>query len=210
MEQVRQRLMSETVEWGSTPPNHPSPLSELVHAPVNIISRGELLATALPDAPTASQKSASPDMEYVLEHQGPPKTTISSKDWTVDGLVERGKRFEKVARVSIHASSAEVAAAIEYHELAGTPLIIEGLHKHKSWPKEMFEIDWFREHGEKGMSVHSLVAQSCLTQSFMLDAKARNVHDWIDRDISLDELIDKQRAIGSYITPEGMYFICDL
>ena len=197
-EQARRRLMSQTVEWGAPPPtrSHTAP------------------ATVLPESGTTPLSSSVHDatatrMEYVVEDAPRSKSFVSSKDWTVDALLQQGPpSFKKVARISITEPSPKLRSAIEIHERSGQPLIIEGWHNHKNWPKDIFTVDWFREHGQQG--THAVLA-CCyrLTVSFHApsEAKARNVHDWTDINIPIHELIRKQRAIPTSIAPGGELFL---
>lgn len=75
---------------------------------------------------------------------------ISSKDWTVQGLLAQGRRFCEVPRVSALDPEAVAKAFLEY-EHSGVPLIIEHLDQTPKWPKDMFSIDWLSSHfGDKG------------------------------------------------------------
>lgn len=141
------------------------------------------------------------NMDYVVT-EPPHSKIISSKDWTVDALVKRGPRFQRVPRVSATAPVSRLCSVIEDHERTGIPLIIEGWHKHRKWDKKLFTVDWFREHGRQGVLAVIPVLSDVLTLC-SLDVKARNVHDWSDKNVLISELIDKQRAISTSITPDG-------
>jgi hypothetical protein len=155
-EQARQKLMSQTVDWGAPPPT--------LHIPSATGSpesgtTAPLLFTSVHNAPTTT------NMEYVIEEPR-QKTFVSSKDWTVDALLERGPRFHKIDRVSATGPLPNLLSAIETHERSGLPLIIEGWHKHKGWPKDIFTVDWFRERGQQGM--HAVNTCCGTSQFFML------------------------------------------
>ncbi|KIM87236.1 hypothetical protein PILCRDRAFT_305221 [Piloderma croceum F 1598] len=174
-EQARRRLMSQTVEWGAPPPtrSHMAPAT----LPPESGTTTPLSSSVHRNATTTSR------MEYVVEDAPRSKIFVSSKDWTVDALLQQGPpSFKKVARISIKEPLPKLRSAIEFHERSGQPLIIEGWHNHKDWPMDIFTVDWFREHGQQ-------------------EAKARNVHDWTDINIPIHELIRKQRAIPTSITP---------
>lgn len=185
--------MSQNADWGAPPPTHG-------HIPsVTLPPKSGTITLVEPTTTTAG-------MDHVVAERPRSKTFVSSKGWTVDTLVGRGPRFQKVPRVS--ARSPRLFSKIKEHERSGIPLIIQGWHKHGKWPKEMFTVDWFREHGQQGMhAVHVGGATSEPCCYLLLDAKARNVHDWTDRDISIHDLIAKQRALSPSIAPGGEYFI---
>ncbi|KAF7967218.1 hypothetical protein HWV62_35148 [Athelia sp. TMB] len=119
----------------------------------------------------------------------PPASTkilISTRDWeSAEALVQRGRRFKLTRRVDVMASSEEqIASAIQQHERSGEPLILENMHKHPNWLGDGFHVDWLRENGEQ-------------------EARARNVHDWSDKDINLGDLIDELRSMPAYVQPGG-------
>jgi hypothetical protein len=130
--------MLQTVEWGAPPPtighNPPATTSEL--------------GTTSPLSP--STDATTKKMEYVVAEVPPSKTCVSSEGWTVDKLVGSAQRFRKVPRVSALASTQTLLSAIEDYERSGIPLIIEGWHKHQNWPKDIFSVHWFGEHGQTG------------------------------------------------------------
>jgi len=71
---------------------------------------------------------------------------ISTKGWSLNSLTSSSRNFRPVDRVS--ASSSELFQVIKDHERAGLPLVIEGFHKHESWPTKMFTIEGFEECSE--------------------------------------------------------------
>lgn len=74
---------------------------------------------------------------------------VTSRDWTVDGLVEQGgKHFRPVTRVSAFDKSPdEIRRVVEDYERSGQPLIVQDLHKSKHWPADIFNVEWLLEHG---------------------------------------------------------------
>lgn len=142
LEERRRQLMSINTDWGvpcllsmsksgSAAPEEPGTSTDL--------------NKALQDATIAA-----PNMEYEVTQQTRPKIFVSSKDWSVGGLLQQGEsRFKEVPRVSALAPL-ELLSAIQQHEESGIPLIIEDWHKHPKWPKDKFTLDWFREHGQQG------------------------------------------------------------
>jgi hypothetical protein len=141
-EQARQRLMSQTVEWGAPPPNrsHTAPAT----VPPESGTTTPLSSTRVHNATTTSR------MEYVVEDAPRSKIFVSSKGWTVDALLQQGPSFKKVARISITEPLPKLRSAIEFYERSGRPLIIEGWHNHQNWPKDIFTVDWFRDNGQQG------------------------------------------------------------
>ena len=142
-ESLRKKLISQQVDWGASPPTH-GHISSATALPKSGTIPPQSPLEPLPDATTTTA------MEYVAVERSRSKCSVSSKDWTIDGLIKRGPRFQKVPRVSALMSSKQLLAAIEHHECSGTPLIIEGWHKHPKWPKKQFTVDWLREHGRQG------------------------------------------------------------
>lgn len=75
---------------------------------------------------------------------------LSTKGWTVDGLVALGPRMRHIPRISASIAQGELEAYIREHEESGTPLIVEGWHKTDFWPGEkLFGMDWLLEHGDE-------------------------------------------------------------
>lgn len=144
-ESFRKRLMMQTFTWGDAPPG------TYVTATASGV-RPDLGKPSNPNPVALSNATATTQMSYVVADSVRQKISISSQDWTsAPALVKQGKRFELVPRVSI--SAHELSSTIQAHERSGVPLIIEGLHKHTEWPKDMFHIDWLREHGQQGAHV---------------------------------------------------------
>ncbi|OAX38638.1 hypothetical protein K503DRAFT_691203, partial [Rhizopogon vinicolor AM-OR11-026] len=115
------------------------------------------------------------------------KGLITTKGWTLAGLVNKAPNFHPVNRV--HCRDPGLIQTIRTHENSGTPLIIQGFHEHESWPTHLFTLDWLNEHGNPG-------------------ASARNVRNWSDFDLPLSELISKLRATQVYaneIETERLY-----
>ena len=147
--------MSQTVEWGAPPPTR-SHTASATFPPES--------GTTTPLSSTRVHNATTTRMEYVVEDAPRSKSSVSSKDWTVDALLQHGpptRSFKKVARISITESLPKLRSAIEFHERSGKPLIIEGLHNHENWPKDIFTVDWFREHGQQG--AHAVIA-CCYSQ----------------------------------------------
>jgi hypothetical protein len=74
------------------------------------------------------------------------KTRISTKGWSLDSLISSSRNFYPVDRVP--ASSSELSQFIKDHERNGLPLVVEGFHRHNSWPTKMFTLEGFEEHSK--------------------------------------------------------------
>ncbi|CAL1704721.1 unnamed protein product [Somion occarium] len=104
----------------------------------------------------------------------PLSPSVSTKDWTLHGLLREGKRFQEVPRIS--ASSPHLIERIKAFEMDGIPLVIEDWHKETNWPTAMFSVDWLMAHfGDDSIT-------------------ARNVLDRSDKKLSLQRFIDQSRA----------------
>ncbi|KAF8077845.1 hypothetical protein FPV67DRAFT_1684874 [Lyophyllum atratum] len=106
-----------------------------------------------------------------------PTSTVSTKSWSLKHILDAGKRFRAIPRVS-----SSLAREIIKYEREGQPLIIEGLHHHPDWPRDAFHPNWLMTHGAKDISV-------------------RNVNDWSDKTIPLSEFIEKARASPKFTSP---------
>ncbi|KAA1469505.1 hypothetical protein DENSPDRAFT_878979 [Dentipellis sp. KUC8613] len=106
---------------------------------------------------------------------------ITTLGWTCDGLLSRSPRFRAVPRISILDPS--LSATIDAHTSSGTPLIIEDLHRHPRWPKEMFGVDWFATHGPQEVNVRDVCKRK-------------------DSKMPIADFISKSRAASIYATAE--------
>ncbi|KIM48921.1 hypothetical protein M413DRAFT_90130 [Hebeloma cylindrosporum] len=123
-----------------------------------------------PDAPPHSDVSCG-----LLD----PLTMTSTRGWSLDLLLETGPNFHDVRRVSI--TSPDLRDTIrDVFEVKGRPLVIEGFHQHPQWPKEIFTLEHFGNSMEDN------------------DINVRNVHNWTDSKIPLEEFITKCRTSGRY------------
>ena len=84
---------------------------------------------------------------------GPSPASVPSSQWDLENVFRQGKNFKNIRRVSALSSKEEVESVIKEHDESGEPLIIEGFHELKSWPHEVFSIDWLLQHYVK-QSVH--------------------------------------------------------
>lgn len=109
--------------------------------------RAELELFALKPSAAAAEfkvvpKSASSSQEETTHEGDDVSPAISSRDWTLQGLLRRGKRFKQVKRIPASWPEAQLLSAIEQHEQSGEPLIIEGWHQQRNWPRDLFDINW--------------------------------------------------------------------
>jgi hypothetical protein len=77
----------------------------------------------------------------------PQDPFLTSAGWSLNGLLARGRRFREIPRVSVSDQSLDVT--IRQHEASGVPLVIEGMHKHETWPIAMFDIQWLRDNSKQ-------------------------------------------------------------
>ena len=85
---------------------------------------------------------------------------LTSAGWSLNELVTRGRRFREIPRVSV--SDQNLGVTIRQHEASGVPLVIEGMHKHETWPVAMFDIQWLREHSkQRELSKRNRLAECC-------------------------------------------------
>jgi hypothetical protein len=72
---------------------------------------------------------------------------LTSAGWSLNELLARGRRFREIPRVSVSDQCLDVI--IRQHETSGVPLVIEGMHKHETWPIAMFDIQWLRDNSKQ-------------------------------------------------------------
>ena len=136
------------------------------------------------------------------------KTTVSSRDWSVERLVESGgKHFKPITRVSVVEKPLhEVRKIISEYEKGGIPLVVGDWHKLESWPKHLFNVDWLLEHGEQ--STLSPFLSPVFTIFFLTDKfpeiQARNCLDRRDREMSLQDFINTCRTASKFAIEGGM------
>lgn len=107
---------------------------------------------------------------------------VTTKDWSLGGLLERSERFFPVRRVSAALSAQELAAELARFEKDGVPLIIEGYHERPGWPKHLLNVDW-------------LLGQD------LPEVRTRNVRDWTDGKMCMKDFISTSRSTSPYASP---------
>ncbi|KAF9052926.1 hypothetical protein BJ165DRAFT_1340122 [Panaeolus papilionaceus] len=106
---------------------------------------------------------------------------ISTRGWSFDNLLAQSSNFLPVERVSF--DSADLLTVIRDSEKNGTPLVIQGFHRHIKWPKSMFTLENFSGN------------------STSPDISVRNVHDWTDKKIPLADFVTKCRQSPLFSGP---------
>ncbi|TFK55099.1 hypothetical protein OE88DRAFT_1805491 [Heliocybe sulcata] len=134
-----------------------------------------------PDATVAELVAQS--MSANSQPEPPPEGGITTRDWSVDKLLDRySERFRSVRRVSaLTLSQKELEDEIARFEKEGRPLIIEGYHRKEEWPTERFGVDWLCRHGPE-------------------DVRTRNVRDWTDGTMKMNEFIEYCRKTSPHGT----------
>ncbi|KAF9564389.1 hypothetical protein CPC08DRAFT_254961 [Agrocybe pediades] len=106
---------------------------------------------------------------------------VSTKGWDdVSTILSHSKNFFPVQRVKANSPSTNLAEVIKNYEKNGLPLVIEGLHKLPSWPKDMLTLENFVEN-TTSKEVH-----------------VRNIRDWTDSKMLVDEFVTKCRSMAPY------------
>ncbi|KAG6851239.1 hypothetical protein H0H93_011675 [Arthromyces matolae] len=119
-------------------------------------------------------------MNHVHGPQSPVETRVSTSGWSLKHLLNSGKSFRPVPRVFLR----EAQKAINRFEIDGVPLIIHGLHQEYNWLRKEFHPEWLKEHGPKNINV-------------------RNIYDWTDETMLLQDFIDQCRAAPPLSPLEG-------
>ncbi|KAG7447928.1 uncharacterized protein BT62DRAFT_979758 [Guyanagaster necrorhizus] len=121
-------------------------------------------------------------MGTITKIQPDCQNTSLTKEWSLEGLLQKGKRFFPVPRVSAVAGGQSLEGTLEQYDRNTTPLVIEDWHKHVGWLGQKFNLEWFREHGQKDIAV-------------------RNVHDWSDHTVPLEEFTKYCRSAPHFVIP---------
>lgn len=167
MESWRSRLQARPISWGAFPPTYPSAARVAASA-------------SQPQDCAASNKRAFDDL--VPNVQLDPMATRTTRDWTLDKLLEMSTNFRRIRR--IHARCADLKEITERHESEGVPLIIEGYGTHPHWPSDVFSPEGFIENGNP-------------------DVNVRNVHNRADGHLRKAELIQKLRNTPPFMVADG-------
>ncbi|KAG9318700.1 hypothetical protein JVU11DRAFT_796 [Chiua virens] len=101
-----------------------------------------------------------------------PRPLISTFGWELQSIVASSPNFRHIERVHYTSPNANVDLVIKEFERSGKPMIINGWNRHPRWPRSMFNIEWLKTNGDQNPTV-------------------RNVHNWTDFKLPLDEFIKK-------------------
>lgn len=71
---------------------------------------------------------------------GVGQATVTSKGWTLESLLETGKNFKVIDRISALDDLEEVKRKVQEYEDRNVPLIVEDCHKHKYWDDGLFTV----------------------------------------------------------------------
>ncbi|TFK30125.1 hypothetical protein FA15DRAFT_609251 [Coprinopsis marcescibilis] len=118
-----------------------------------------------------------------MEQTQASRPSISTADWDTDYVLGYSSNFKAIKRVKATSSASIVEQEIKNCEATGIPLIVEDWHKHKKWPKDMFTLDFFQKNSLPAISV-------------------RNIHDWKDSKMPLQEFIQASREAPPLIAQD--------
>ena len=138
----------------------------------------------------------------------PVNGLVTSKDWTLERLLEFGPRFRPVDRISSNSMTPEqVASTVKDYEQRNLPLIVQDLHIHPDWP-EFFTPQWLETHyGSQSACVPILSVESSNTDLPFLVVEVRNLHgERLDRELTITELIDNLRTAPRFAQQGGMVY----
>ncbi|KAI0093671.1 hypothetical protein BDY19DRAFT_918246 [Irpex rosettiformis] len=129
--------------------------------------------------PPTIRTSAAKSSASRVKVTGTFPSTMSSSQWDFEKIIQQGKNFKNIRRISAQLPEEEMARTIKEYDDSGEPLIIEGFHKSATWPQKVFDVDWLLEHyGE----------QMCCV---------RDVNKLSDHELSLSAFIDYARKPSS-------------
>lgn len=188
---MRHKLMQNSTEWGKAPDGNArkspilSPMtgpSRSQTKPKNQAVRRAQISFSTEARAVNTQVASNPSSD--LSPPTPLKASITTRDWTLEGLIAKGKRFREIPRVSAQQSGDVLKGTIEKHEQSGVPLIIEGWHKHHKWSSDIFDVHWLEKHHGN---------DTILT---------RNVHDRRDKELPVAEFLNKCRETEPFAKPD--------
>lgn len=138
-------------------------------------------------------------------------SVFTCKDWSLETLLETSSNFLLPPRVSASCPQTTIEAAIGDYEATGIPLVIEDLHNHPSWAKDLLNVEWMRrcwrdEHGKsvQGVSeayIHIYVPFQTAFES--LEIPVRNVYTRTDKQMPLEDFIERARE-APFARSEGI------
>ncbi|EIW85075.1 hypothetical protein CONPUDRAFT_47026 [Coniophora puteana RWD-64-598 SS2] len=186
MESWRSKLQARPISWGALPSTYPSAARVAASASQ---SQSEQRAPSSTPADLSLKRSVDCAVsdkcafdDLVPNVQLDPTATRTTRDWTLDKLLEMSTNFRRIRR--IHARCADLKEITEKHESEGVPLIIEGYQTHPHWPSDVFSPEGFIENGNPVVNV-------------------RNVHNRADGYLRKAELIQKLRNTPRFTVADG-------
>lgn len=84
-------------------------------------------------------------MNTVVQPSPLSNPAISTRGWTLKGLLAMSKNFRPVPRVSARAR--DLLMRIEDYEGGERPLVVERCHRHEKWAKDLFTVEWLSANG---------------------------------------------------------------
>lgn len=127
-------------------------------------SQNWITRDTLGTSPIPSQCHCHPSNPIVRESSMSGKgARLCTKEWHLDALISSSANFYPANRVP--ANSNVLSQLIKDNERKGLPLVIEGFHKDKKWPAEMFTIEGFQECSESKGIHHAFGSPANLTSS---------------------------------------------
>ncbi|KAK0483780.1 hypothetical protein IW261DRAFT_1332995 [Armillaria novae-zelandiae] len=111
------------------------------------------------------------------------KVSFTTRDWSLERLLKKGERFFPVPRVSaVAGGQSPLKETLRQYDRDTIPLVVEDWHKHPDWLGQKFNLEWLREHGQKDIAV-------------------RNIHDWSDHTVSLEQFTKHCRSASHFVAP---------
>lgn len=137
---------------------------------------------------------------------------VTSKDWSLDRLLELGPRFRPVDRISSNSMTPEqIASTVKDYEQRNLPLVVQDLHNHPDWP-EFFTPQWLETHyGSQSACAPILPVEGANIDFSVLVVEVRNLHgERLDRELTITELIDSLRNTPRFAQQGGTVYSVDI
>jgi hypothetical protein len=131
-EEHRRNLKLRGHNWGDLP-------KQLPHHVVNT----NAMRLAQFDLECATDAMPSSKMKKFAESTSPCKLPITTAGWTLTSILKSSNAFLPVPRIACN--NVDLQTEIDHYEKTGVPVIIERLHEHERWPKDLFDIDSFKQ-----------------------------------------------------------------
>lgn len=150
LEEIRRRVMAQQPQWGDPPSPRTWDRSSL-DSKLSTSPRAQT-ALSCSDCSNASTGTARTKMGTIAKMRPDcHKVSFTTKDWSLEGLLKQGERFHSVPRVSaVGGQSESLQETLLRYDKKTIPLVVEDWHKHPDWLGGKFNLEWLREHGQKG------------------------------------------------------------